>query len=67
MARAHADLHTHSALSDGTDSPTELVRLADELKLGGIALTDHDTIVGLREFSDLFYVFKKKFHFYFQG
>ncbi|MHA2192839.1 MAG: PHP domain-containing protein [Candidatus Thorarchaeota archaeon] len=52
MARAHADLHTHSALSDGTDSPTDLVRLADELKLGGIALTDHDTIMGLREFME---------------
>jgi predicted metal-dependent phosphoesterase TrpH len=52
MARAHADLHTHSALSDGTDSPTELVRLAEELNLGGIALTDHDTIRGLREFME---------------
>ncbi len=52
MARARADLHTHSVLSDGNDSPTQLVRLADELRLGGIALTDHDTIAGLREFME---------------
>jgi predicted metal-dependent phosphoesterase TrpH len=52
MARARADLHTHSALSDGYDSPTELVKKADELRLGGIALTDHDTIMGLREFME---------------
>ncbi|MHA1936892.1 MAG: PHP domain-containing protein [Candidatus Thorarchaeota archaeon] len=52
MARALADLHTHSALSDGTDSPTDLVRLADEMMLGGIALTDHDTIIGLKEFME---------------
>ena len=52
MARALADLHTHSSISDGQDSPTDLVRLADELNLGGIALTDHDTIFGLREFME---------------
>ncbi|MHA2311911.1 MAG: PHP domain-containing protein [Candidatus Thorarchaeota archaeon] len=52
MVRARADLHTHSAFSDGNNSPTELVRLADELNLGGIALTDHDTIIGLREFME---------------
>ncbi|MFW9888101.1 MAG: PHP domain-containing protein [Candidatus Thorarchaeota archaeon] len=52
MARALADLHTHSSISDGQDSPTDLVRLADELNLGGIALTDHDTILGLREFME---------------
>ncbi|MFW9804007.1 MAG: PHP domain-containing protein [Candidatus Thorarchaeota archaeon] len=52
MARALADLHTHSSISDGTDSPIDLVRLADEMKLGGIALTDHDTIMGLREFME---------------
>ncbi|MFW9911013.1 MAG: PHP domain-containing protein [Candidatus Thorarchaeota archaeon] len=52
MARALADLHTHSSISDGQDSPTDLVRLADELNLGGIALTDHDTVLGLREFME---------------
>jgi predicted metal-dependent phosphoesterase TrpH len=50
MVRARADLHTHSSFSDGTDSPAELVRLADELQLGGIALTDHDTVNGLKDF-----------------
>jgi predicted metal-dependent phosphoesterase TrpH len=43
------DLHTHSTASDGTDSPSELVRKAIDLGLSAIALTDHDTIGGLRE------------------
>jgi predicted metal-dependent phosphoesterase TrpH len=45
-----ADLHVHSHVSDGLESPTTLVRKADELELGGIALTDHDILEGNREF-----------------
>lgn len=44
------DLHTHSVFSDGTLSPTELIELAEELGLGAVALTDHNTILGLPEF-----------------
>lgn len=44
------DLHTHSVFSDGTYTPTELVRAASKLGLGAIALTDHNTIAGLPEF-----------------
>ncbi|MDC0335997.1 PHP domain-containing protein [Pseudodesulfovibrio sp.] len=43
------DLHTHSTASDGTLSPTELVRLAKESGLDAIALTDHDTFAGVAE------------------
>ncbi len=50
MVRARADLHTHSSASDGSDSPTELVRKAIGLKLGAIALTDHDSLDGLPDF-----------------
>lgn len=53
MVKARADLHTHSSASDGSDSPTELVRKADEMKLGGIALTDHDSLDGIREFMEV--------------
>jgi predicted metal-dependent phosphoesterase TrpH len=52
MVKARADLHTHSSASDGSDSPTELARKADELGLGGVALTDHDSLDGIREFMD---------------
>lgn len=52
MVRARADLHLHSSASDGSDSPTELVRQADKLGLGGIALTDHDSLSGIKEFMD---------------
>lgn len=43
------DLHTHSLVSDGTDTPSALVRKASEARLAGIALTDHDTFDGLEE------------------
>lgn len=41
------DLHTHSAVSDGQDSPAELVAKAATAGLDAIALTDHDTFDGL--------------------
>lgn len=47
--RKFIDLHTHSTASDGCFSPGELVRLADAEGLAVLALTDHDTIEGLRE------------------
>lgn len=50
MVRARADLHIHSSASDGSDSPAELVRKADAIKLGGVALTDHDSLDGIQEF-----------------
>lgn len=43
------DLHTHSTASDGTMTPTELVKHAKEVGLDAIALTDHDTLGGLEE------------------
>ena len=45
----YIDLHTHSTCSDGTLSPSEVVKLAKEKGLSAIALTDHDTIDGLVE------------------
>jgi predicted metal-dependent phosphoesterase TrpH len=43
------DLHTHSAVSDGTDTPAELVASAAAAGLTVVALTDHDTFDGLPE------------------
>lgn len=43
------DLHTHSLVSDGTDTPTQLVQKAAAEGLDVIALSDHDTFDGLRE------------------
>lgn len=43
------DLHVHSSVSDGTDTPTRLVRKAAEQGVDVIGLTDHDTFDGLRE------------------
>ncbi|MCK9635328.1 MAG: PHP domain-containing protein [Methylobacter tundripaludum] len=43
------DLHSHSNASDGALSPTELVQRAHEHGVTSLALTDHDTVVGLSE------------------
>lgn len=43
------DLHNHSAFSDGTDTPTELVKLAQSLGLEAVAVTDHDSVEGVDE------------------
>ena len=44
------DLHTHSTFSDGTYTPTQLIRAAEVSGLTAVALTDHNTIAGLPEF-----------------
>lgn len=41
------DLHTHSSVSDGTESPAELMAAAAAAGLTAIALCDHDTFDGL--------------------
>lgn len=43
------DLHTHTTASDGTDTPEQLVRRAAAAGLGGVAITDHDTLAGSDE------------------
>lgn len=43
------DLHSHSSVSDGLDSPAELVRHMAYAGVGAVALTDHDTFQGLPE------------------
>ncbi|MCC7145635.1 MAG: PHP domain-containing protein [Phycisphaeraceae bacterium] len=43
----YCDLHIHSSASDGTVPPEELAPLAVKAGLAAIALTDHDTTVGV--------------------
>ena len=42
------DLHVHSTISDGTFTPEELVAYAHSKGLRAIALTDHDTVNGVK-------------------
>ncbi len=44
--REPIDLHTHSSISDGTESPDELMRAAAGAGVGTVALTDHDSSAG---------------------
>lgn len=43
------DLHCHSTCSDGTYAPTEVVKRAHAAGINVLALTDHDTLVGIDE------------------
>jgi len=43
------DLHTHSSVSDGTETPGQLIRAAVASGLGTIAITDHDSTAGWHE------------------
>ncbi len=43
------DFHTHTTVSDGSLTPTELARRAHEQRVTGFALTDHDTVDGIAE------------------
>jgi len=46
---SQVDLHLHTTASDGKYSPAELVRLARAAGLRYIAITDHDSLDGIRE------------------
>lgn len=46
------DLHAHTSISDGTVSPRELIKMAKDIGLSAIAITDHDSIDGHLEAQD---------------
>ncbi len=43
------DLHIHSTFSDGVLPPEELVKIAIDLELNAISITDHDNILGYKK------------------
>jgi predicted metal-dependent phosphoesterase TrpH len=43
------DLHAHSTASDGSETPSALVKMAAHRGLASVALTDHDTLQGIAE------------------
>jgi hypothetical protein len=45
----YADLHIHSTASDGSWTPWEVVKTAEEKGFSCIALADHDTVDGIEE------------------
>lgn len=49
MRARWVDLHSHSTASDGRLAPAEVVRVARDIGLSGLALTDHDTVAGIAE------------------
>lgn len=43
------DLHLHTTHSDGSLSPTEVLRLAHKTGVSALAITDHDIVTGIPE------------------
>jgi len=46
------DLHVHSLYSDGDKTPQELLVLAKKQNIGTMAITDHDTVMGLKTLTE---------------
>jgi len=49
MENGFVDLHIHSSYSDGLLNPRQIVELAHQRRLTAIAITDHDSVAGVRE------------------
>ena len=48
-----ADLHVHSYYSDGTCSPEQILKTAEELGIGVLAVADHDVFEGSAELCEI--------------
>lgn len=46
------DLHVHTVNSDGENTPSEVLKMANEIGITSIAITDHDSIDGVSEAID---------------
>ncbi|MEH7352348.1 PHP domain-containing protein [Neobacillus drentensis] len=49
LENGYFDLHLHTTASDGSFSPSEVVKMAAQKGLVTIAITDHDTTDGIQE------------------
>lgn len=47
------DLHTHSTISDGTETPSQVMRAAQSAGIDVVALTDHDSMAGLEDAGEM--------------
>lgn len=43
------DMHIHTTASDGQHTPSEVVMMAKEIGLEKMSITDHDTVLGIKE------------------
>lgn len=55
------DLHVHSTASDGSLSPRQILELAQNSGIKAIALTDHDSIAGVKEIHHIVHSFPLEF------
>ena len=52
MAEKLIDMHMHTCYSDGELTPDQLIREAISKNVGTMAITDHDTVNGLKNIKD---------------
>ena len=52
MTTRKSEIHMHSVFSDGEFAPADLISIGKENGVSIMALTDHDTFLGLPEFID---------------
>lgn len=55
------DLHIHSTYSDGSSGIEEIFSMANQKGLKGIAITDHDSILGLKKSEEINRKYNMKF------
>lgn len=53
IAGGRVDLHVHSIYSDGTQTPAEILALAEERGVALLAIADHDLLTGSEELARL--------------
>ena len=51
MTKNLIDLHVHTCYSDGELTPDKVIKLAEKKNMNTIAITDHDTILGVKNIS----------------
>lgn len=49
MSKKYIDLHIHSSYSDGDKTPIEILKMAENLKLAYISITDHENCKAYEE------------------
>ncbi len=47
--KLHIDLHMHSTVSDGTNTPVEILKIVREAGIDLFSLTDHDAFLGCKD------------------
>ena len=54
MKNIKIDFHIHTSISDGTDTPEELLKKLLKEKINSFSVTDHDSVKSAKVFKEIF-------------